>query len=66
MTLKQLQKVQFMARNEKWYDNVAASLLGIKRQLGGHSDTSEDALVDALDSKYGELKEKLFIEVLKK
>ena len=55
-----------MARNEKWYDNVAASLLGIKRQHAGQSDTSGDDLVDALDSKYNELKEKLFIEVLKK
>ena len=66
MTLKQLRKVQFMARNEKWFDNVAASLLGLKKQHGGESGTSADDLVDALDSKYVELKEKLFVEVLKK
>jgi len=62
MTLKQLRKAQCLARNEKWCDNVASSLFGLKRQRG--EDGTEE-LVDALDSKYSELKEKLFIELLK-
>ena len=62
MTLKQLRKAQCLAQNEKWCDNVASSLFGLKRQRG--EDGTEE-LVDALDSKYSELKEKLFIELLK-
>ena len=66
MTLKQLRKVQYLARNEKWRDNVAGALFGLKKQREREGETFSDELVDALDSKYSELKEKLFIEVLKK
>ncbi len=66
MTLKQLHKVQRMARIEKWYDNVASGVLGINRMLGGPPKVSENDVVDALGSKYDELKEKLFIDVLKR
>lgn len=55
-----------MARSEKWFDNVAASLLGLKKQYSGEDGTSADDFIDALDSKYTELKEKLFIDILKK
>ena len=64
--MKQLRKVQYLSRREKWYDNVAGALFGLKMQRGKEDETSSDELVDALDSKYSELKEKLFIEVLKK
>eukprot|EP00794_Sanderia_malayensis_P006079 gene6079-6782_t len=67
MTLKQLCKAQRMACEEKWYDNIAGCLLGIiKRDLKSSEDISENEIVDALDSKYSELKEKLFIEILKR
>ena len=65
-TLKQLRHVQTIARFEHWHDNVAVCLLGVKRTYGGQAEASEDDFVDALHSKYAELKNKLFVEMLKR
>ena len=58
--------VQNVARKGKWYDNVAAALLGIKRSQGERVHTTDDDIVDALEQKYDALKEKVLLEVLKR
>lgn len=58
-----------MARCEKWYDNIATSLLGIKRKGAQRASTvapSEEELVEALEEKYDALKDKLLAESLMK
>lgn len=62
-TLKQLVKIQQLARQSKWSDNVAVALLGVK--MLASADEAEDELVDALKEKYDALKEKIFLEALK-
>lgn len=68
VTLQQLQQVQLMARQQKWYDNIAATLLGVNRTRNASSAQapSEDELVEALEEKYDALKDKLLAESLMK
>lgn len=56
--LRAIAKSLWRARNEKWFDNVAAILL--------QSDLSdeEEEIVDALEKKYDALKDKLIAEVI--
>lgn len=68
MTLKQLQSVHIMACQERWYDNLAACVLGLKRNQARPSakESAEEELVDALEKKYDALKDKLMAEALMK
>ena len=64
-----MQTVQAMARCEKWYDNIATCLLGIKRKGTQRVSTvapTEEELVEALEEKYDALKDKLLAESLMK
>ena len=68
MTLKQLQSVHTMACQERWYDNLAACVLGLKRKSAATSseESAEQELVEALEQKYDALKDKLLTEALMK
>lgn len=68
MTLKQLQSVHTMACQERWYDNLAACVLGLKRAQARASgeESAEEELVEALEQKYDALKDKLMSEALMK
>ncbi|XP_070559138.1 trichohyalin-like isoform X2 [Ptychodera flava] len=60
-TLKQLKLVHNTARTQKWYDNVATTLLGGKQKM-----TTEETLMKALEDKYDALRDKLLAEALMK
>ncbi|XP_032219683.2 trichohyalin [Nematostella vectensis] len=66
--LQQLKQVQFLARRERWYDNIAAALLGVKRlpKCANSQAPTEDELVEALEEKYDALKDKLLMEAMMK
>lgn len=68
MTLKQLQSVHTMACQERWYDNLAACVLGLKRTQARPSaeESAEEELVEALEQKYDAMKDKLLTEALMK
>jgi len=68
MTLKQLQSVHTMACQERWYDNLAACVLGLKRKQARPSaeESAEQELVEALEQKYDAMKDKLLTEALMK
>ena len=68
MTLKQLQSVHSMARKERWYDNLAACVLGLKRAQAraAGEESVEEELVEALEQKYDAIKDKLLTEALMK
>lgn len=68
MVLKQLQSVHSMACKERWYDNLAACVLGLKRKQARLTteESAEEELVEALEQKYDALKDKLLTEVLMK
>ena len=68
MTLKQLQSVHTMACQERWYDNLAACVLGLKRKQARPSaeESAEEELVEALEQKYDAMKDKLLTEALMK
>lgn len=68
MTLKQLQSVHTMARKERWYDNLAACVLGLKRAQARATgeESAEEELVEALEQKYDAIKDKLLTEALMK
>ena len=68
MTLKQLQSVHMMACQERWYDNLAVCVLGLKRNQARPSaeESAEEELVEALEKKYDALKDKLIAEALMK
>ena len=68
MTLKQLQSVHTMACQERWYDNLASCVLGLKRKTAATSseESAEQELVEALEQKYDALKDKLLTEALMK
>ena len=58
-----------MARCEKWYDNIAACLFGMKRKAAERASLAtptEEELVEALEEKYDALKDKLLAESLVK
>lgn len=57
-----------MACKERWYDNLAASVLGLKRKQARLTteESAEEELVEALEQKYDALKDKLLTEVLMK
>ncbi|XP_071495122.1 uncharacterized protein [Diadema antillarum] len=61
MTLKQLKQVQFIARANKWNDNVAATVLVTKEETEA---VTEEQLVKALESKYDAMRDKLLAEAL--
>lgn len=57
-----------MARKERWYDNLAACVLGLKRaqaRVAGE-ESAEEELVEALEQKYDAIKDKLLTEALMK
>lgn len=68
MVLKQLQSVHSMACQERWYDNLAACVLGLKRKQArvAAEESPEQELVEALEQKYDALKDKLLTEALMK
>ena len=68
MVLKQLQSVHTMACQERWYDNLAACVLGLKRAQARSAveESPEQELVEALEQKYDALKDKLLTEALMK
>ncbi|EDO46860.1 predicted protein, partial [Nematostella vectensis] len=53
---------------ERWYDNIAAALLGVKRlpKCANSQAPTEDELVEALEEKYDALKDKLLMEAMMK
>ena len=57
-----------MACQERWYDNLAACVLGLKRTQARSSaeESAEQDLVEALEQKYDALKDKLLTEALMK
>ena len=54
MVLKQLHSVHSMACKERWYDNLAACVLGLKRKQARLTteESAEEELVEALEQKY--------------
>ena len=68
MVLKQLQSVHTMACQERWYDNLSACILGLKRKQARPSaeESPEQELVEALEQKYDAMKDKLLTEALMK
>ncbi|XP_078676996.1 uncharacterized protein LOC144913832 [Branchiostoma floridae x Branchiostoma belcheri] len=63
-TLKQLKTVQYRARADRWYDNVAAVLLTGERPASPEEGGSEGELVKALEDKYDALRDKLIMQAL--
>ncbi|XP_078596993.1 uncharacterized protein LOC144873475 isoform X1 [Branchiostoma floridae x Branchiostoma japonicum] len=63
-TLKQLKTVQYRARADRWYDNVAAVLLTGGRPKSPEEGGSEGELVKALEDKYDALRDKLIMQAL--
>ena len=57
-----------MACRERWYDNLAACVLGLQRKQAraGAEESAEQELVEALEQKYDALKDKLLAEALMK
>lgn len=57
-----------MACKERWHDNLAACVLGLKRKQARLTteESAEEELVEALEQKYDALKDKLLTEVLMK
>ena len=57
-----------MACQERWYDNLAACVLGLKRKQArvAAEESPEQELVEALEQKYDALKDKLLTEALMK
>ncbi|PFX16028.1 hypothetical protein AWC38_SpisGene19720 [Stylophora pistillata] len=68
MVLQQLQSVHSMACKERWYDNLATCVLGLKRKQARLTaeESAEEELVEALEQKYDALKDKLLTEALMK
>lgn len=67
VTLSQLRTVQHQARRYRWYDNIAVSLLGVKKHARKPDQAdipTEEELLDALEEKYDALKDKLIAESL--
>ena len=58
-----------MAREEKWYNNVASVLMGRDHSVtesseeGSETNNEETEVVKALQDKYDALKDKLLMEV---
>ena len=67
LTLKQLIKIQQLARQLQWNDNIASALLGIKvmTSLKEEDANGEMEIMEALKEKYDALKEKVYLEALK-
>ncbi|CAH1265139.1 MAB21L2 [Branchiostoma lanceolatum] len=63
-TLKQVKTVQYRARADRWYDNVAAVLLTGGRPKSPEEGGSEGELVKALEDKYDALRDKLIMQAL--